>query len=65
MEQMNGNFKILQIKAGVNLPSPYILRRKILIKNKIEKRVADSSTINTTAPASTPPPQADRKSGDF
>ncbi|KAI1716063.1 phosphatidylinositol-specific phospholipase c, X domain-containing protein [Ditylenchus destructor] len=31
------------IKAGVNLPSPYVLRRKILIKNKIEKRIVDNS----------------------
>ncbi|KAI1698858.1 phosphatidylinositol-specific phospholipase c, X domain-containing protein [Ditylenchus destructor] len=31
------------IKPGVDLPSPYELRRKILIKNKIQKRIVDSS----------------------
>ncbi|KAI1696645.1 phosphatidylinositol-specific phospholipase c, X domain-containing protein [Ditylenchus destructor] len=31
------------IKPGVDLPSPYELRRKILIKNKIQKRVVDNS----------------------
>lgn len=30
------------IKAGVNLPSPNVLKRKILIKNKIEKKLPDN-----------------------
>ncbi|KAI6189685.1 1-phosphatidylinositol 4,5-bisphosphate phosphodiesterase [Aphelenchoides bicaudatus] len=38
------------IKAGVNLPSPNVLRRKILIKNKIEKRIDTGSQDKTTRP---------------
>ncbi|KAI6213707.1 hypothetical protein M3Y94_00183000 [Aphelenchoides besseyi] len=37
------------IKAGVLLPSPYVLRKKILIKNKVEKRIDAGSQDKSRA----------------
>lgn len=33
------------IKLGIPLPSPFVLRRKILVKNKIEKKSADQMLV--------------------